>query len=80
MYHIKITKLEANPAVKEWFEETKEARAYAKSRNGSRYMIDRFDNSDIPMPPPEMIDKKQLETVVSEEEFQAIKKACFSQM
>ena len=77
MYHIKITRLEPNPAIKEWFEETKEARAYNKRRNESGFGGHR---DDVPSPPDEMIEKKMLETVVSDEEFHEIKKACLSKM
>lgn len=67
--------MEPNPAVKEWFEETKEAREYEKKRST-------FSNfsSDVPSPPPTMIEKKMLETVVSDEEFQVIKKGCMDAM
>ncbi|MBK8467912.1 MAG: hypothetical protein IPL32_19030 [Chloracidobacterium sp.] len=77
MYHIKITKLEPNPAIKEWFEETKEARKYEEKRSMSYGMR---NDSDVPRPPDSMIEKKVLETVVSDEEFQAIKKACMEKM
>lgn len=77
MYHIKITKLEPNPAVKEWLEETKEAREYEKKRGMSYGMM---RDSDVPPPPLAMIEKKVLETVVSDEEFQAIKRGCMDAM
>ena len=76
MYRILITKLEPNPELLNWLEGTKEAREYRK-----KYPYEQqFGRPGIEPPPEEMIEHKQLETVISQEQFEAVRKACLEVM
>lgn len=75
MYRILITKLEPNPEIEAWLEKTKEAREYRK-----RYPDSIWNRNEVAPVPNEMLEHKQLETVINDEQFEAVRKACLEVM
>ena len=75
MYRILITKLEPNPEIEAWLEKTKEAREFRK-----KYRDSEWNRTEIERAPDEMIEHRQLETVISQEQFEAVRKACLEVM